>query len=54
MVHAPRSPGWYSFPSQGEPQMCRWAYGVPADMTMVPPSRMMVPIPAAFASNGQI
>jgi hypothetical protein len=27
---------------------------VPANMTMVPPSRMPVPIPAAFASNGQV
>src|ERR1700683_1067280 len=40
MVHSPRSPGRYSLPSQGEPQMCRWAYGVPANMTIVPPSRM--------------
>ncbi len=32
MVHTARSPGWYSFPSQGEPQMCRWAYGVAANI----------------------
>jgi hypothetical protein len=45
MVHTPRSPGWYSLPSRGEPQMCRRAYGVPANMTIVPPSPMTVPAP---------
>ncbi len=54
MVHTVWSPGLYCFPSRGEPQMCRWAYGVPANMTIVPPSRITVPIPAAFASNGQM
>jgi hypothetical protein len=27
-------------PIQGEPQMCRWAYGVPANMTIAPASRI--------------
>ena len=33
--------------------MCKCAYGVPANMTMVPASRMTVERPAAFASKGQ-
>jgi hypothetical protein len=53
MVHTALSPGWYSLPSQGEPQMCRCAYGVPANMTIVPALRMTVGRPAAAASNGQ-
>jgi hypothetical protein len=39
-------------PSQGSPQMCRCAYGVPAYMIIVPASRMTVDSPVASASNG--
>src|SRR5271170_3531839 len=52
IVHAPRSPRRYSFPSHGDPQMCRCAYGVPANITIVPASRITVERPAAFASKG--
>src|SRR6476620_6768564 len=46
-------PGTYSFPSQGVPQICRYAYGVPSNITHAPASRTVFGRPSRAASYGQ-
>src|ERR1700758_2024489 len=47
-------PRTYPFPSHGVPQICRYAYGVPSNITHAPASRTVFGRPSRAASYGQI
>src|SRR5262245_11804989 len=46
-------PRTYSFPSHGVPQICRYAYGVPSNITHAPTSRTEFGRPSRAASYSQ-
>src|SRR5580704_12056359 len=54
MFQTALSPSWYSLPSHGSPQICRYSYGVPANITQAPLLRTVVGRPFAAALNGHV